>query len=171
MTFPTRATTTVSGSGKGGFDKDPIGEAEQIRDWNLRAVYGAFNAMKNRDGADKHQNAFLTWVAFIGGPRESRRLLGDVVLTQEDIVTKRDFSDGCVPSTWSIDLALPQGSSTPRSFPTIRSSPSPYTTDVSIAAMAIRFPTAASTPATSTTCSWRVAASASRTRRWGPFGS
>ena len=89
---------------EGGFDKDPIREAEAIRDWNLRAVYGAFNAMKNRDGADKHKTAFLTWIAYIGGPRESRRLMGDVVLTQEDIVTKREFKDGCVPSTWSIDL-------------------------------------------------------------------
>jgi len=89
---------------EGGFDKDPIAEAEAIRDWNLRAVYGAFNAMKNRDGADKHQNAYLTWIAYIGGPRESRRLLGDVVLTQDDVVAKREFKDGCVPSTWSIDL-------------------------------------------------------------------
>ena len=54
-----------------GFDKDPLGDAEGIRDWNLRAVYGAFNAMKNRDGAADHSNAVLTWVAFIGGPRES----------------------------------------------------------------------------------------------------
>ena len=87
-----------------GFDKDPLGDAEGIRDWNLRAVYGAFNAMKNRDGADKHTTAFLTWVAYIGGPRESRQLLGDVLLTQDDIVTKKKFKDGCVPSTWSIDL-------------------------------------------------------------------
>ncbi len=91
-----------------GFDKNPIGGAEAIRDWNLRAVYGAFNAMKNRDGADKHRTAFLTWIAYIGGPRESRRLMGDVVLTQEDIVDKRQFPDGCVPSTWSIDLHYPK---------------------------------------------------------------
>ena len=91
-----------------GFDKDAIGGAEAIRDWNLRAVYGAFNAMKNRDGADKHQTAFLTWIAYIGGPRESRRLMGDVVLTQDDIVDKRQFPDGCVPSTWSIDLHYPK---------------------------------------------------------------
>ena len=91
-----------------GFDKDPLDGAEAIRDWNLRAVFGAFNAMKNRDGADKHQTAYLTWVAFIGGPRESRRLLGDVLLTQEDIVTKKQFPDGCVPSTWSIDLHYPK---------------------------------------------------------------
>jgi hypothetical protein len=91
-----------------GFDKDAIGDAEGIRDWNLRAVYGAFNAMKNRDGAEKHKEAILTWVAYIGGPRESRRLMGDVLLTEEDIVAKRDFPDGCVPSTWSIDLHYPK---------------------------------------------------------------
>ncbi|MDG2128970.1 MAG: FAD-dependent oxidoreductase [Fuerstiella sp.] len=91
-----------------GFDKDPLSDAEGIRDHNLRAVYGAFNAMKNRDGADKHRNAILTWVAYIGGPRESRRLMGDVVLNQEDIVSKRQFPDGCVPSTWSIDLHYPK---------------------------------------------------------------
>ena len=87
-----------------GFDKDAIGDAEGIRDWNFRAVYGAFNAMKNRDGAAEHTNAYMTWLAYVGGPRESRRLMGDVVLTKDDIVNKRDFSDGCVPSTWSIDL-------------------------------------------------------------------
>ena len=91
-----------------GFDKDPLGDAEGIRDWNLRAVYGAFNAMKNGDGADTHRNAVLTWVAFVGGPRESRRILGDVVLAQDDIVSKREFPDGCVPSTWSIDLHYPK---------------------------------------------------------------
>ena len=91
-----------------GFDKDPIQDAEGIRDWNLRAVFGAFNAMKNRDGADKHTNAILTWVAFIGGPRESRRIIGDIQLTKEDIVTKRAFKDGVVPTTWSIDLHYPK---------------------------------------------------------------
>ena len=91
-----------------GFNKDALQDAEAIRDWNLRAVFGAFNAMKNKDGATKHETAYLTWIAYIGGPRESRRLMGDVVLTQEDIVTKKDFPDGVVPSTWSIDLHYPK---------------------------------------------------------------
>ncbi len=91
-----------------GFNKDALNDAEGIRDHNLRAVYGAFNAMKNRDGAEDHKNAVLTWIAYIGGPRESRRLLGDVILTQEDVVSKRDFPDGFVPSTWSIDLHYPK---------------------------------------------------------------
>ncbi|MFM7244264.1 MAG: FAD-dependent oxidoreductase [Planctomycetaceae bacterium] len=91
-----------------GFDKDPLADAEGIRDWNLRAVFGAWNAMKNGDGRADHPNAVLTWVAYVGGPRESRRILGDVVLTQDDIVSKREFPDGCVPSTWSIDLHYPK---------------------------------------------------------------
>ena len=91
-----------------GFDKDAINDAEAIRDWNLRAGFGAFNAMKNGDGAADHRNAMLTWMAYIGGPRESRRLMGDVVLSQDDIVSKKDFPDGCVPSTWSIDLHYPK---------------------------------------------------------------
>ena len=91
-----------------GFDINPIDDAEGIRDWNLRAVYGSFNAMKNKGGARKHKNAQLSWIAYIGGPRESRRLMGDVILTQDDLVAKREFPDGCVPSTWSIDLHYPK---------------------------------------------------------------
>jgi hypothetical protein len=64
--------------------------------------------MKNGAGQADHERAALTWVAFVGGPRESRRILGDIVLTQDDIVSKRDFPDGCVPSTWSIDLHYPK---------------------------------------------------------------
>ncbi|MCA9062580.1 MAG: FAD-dependent oxidoreductase [Planctomycetaceae bacterium] len=91
-----------------GFDKDALYDQEGIRDWNLRAVYGAFNAMKNGDGAADHQNAILTWVAYVGGPRESRRLMGDLILSQDDIVQKKQFDDGCVPSTWTIDLHYPK---------------------------------------------------------------
>lgn len=91
-----------------GFDKHPIHDLELVRDWNLRAVFGAFNAMKNGDGAEEHRNAELIWVAYVGGTRESRQLLGDVILTREDIVAKREFEDGCVPTTWDIDLHYPR---------------------------------------------------------------
>ncbi|MCH9652746.1 MAG: FAD-dependent oxidoreductase [Planctomycetes bacterium] len=91
-----------------GFDKDPIKDLESMRDWNFRAVYGAWNAMKNKDGKEKHPNAILTWMAYIGGPRESRMLRGDVILRKKDIIAKVAFPDGCVPSTWSIDLHYPK---------------------------------------------------------------
>jgi hypothetical protein len=91
-----------------GFNKHPILGLEDTRDWNFRAIYGAFNAMKNRGGKAEHANARLEWVAYIGGPRESRQLLGDVVLTREDIAEKKDFPDGTVPTTWDIDLHYPK---------------------------------------------------------------
>jgi hypothetical protein len=112
--YPKPGKGDMADKGKGewfwesGFAKHPLNDLELIRDWNLRAVFGAFNAMKNRDGAPEHPNAKLDWVAYIGGTRESRRIVGDVMLTRDDIVGKKEFSDGCVPSTWSIDLHFPK---------------------------------------------------------------
>jgi hypothetical protein len=88
-----------------GFDRDPINEMEYIRDWNLRAMYGAWDAMKNVDKVlPKHR---LNWAAYILGKRESRRLLGDVILTVDDLRQARKFPDACVPSGWKVDLHLP----------------------------------------------------------------
>lgn len=91
-----------------GFNVHPINGLEETRDWNFRAIFGAFNAMKNRGGKAEHVNAKLEWVAYIGGTRESRQLLGDVILTREDITEKRPFPDGTVPTTWDIDLHYPK---------------------------------------------------------------
>ena len=91
-----------------GFDKHPILGLEDMRDWNFRAIYGAFNAMKNRGGEAEHANTKLEWGAYIGGPRESRQLLGDPVLTREDTVAKKEFPDSTVPTTWDIDLHYPK---------------------------------------------------------------
>ena len=91
-----------------GFDKHPLDGLEDMRDSNLRAVFGAFNAMKNRDGKAEHANARLEWVAYIGGTRESRQLIGDVLLTRDDITEKKVFPDGTVPTTWDIDLHYPK---------------------------------------------------------------
>ncbi len=88
-----------------GFDRHPIRRRESIRDWNFRAMYGAWDALKNIDKV--YPNHKLNWAAHIAGPRESRRLLGDVILSQEDIVGAKKYPDGCVPATWSIDLHLP----------------------------------------------------------------
>ncbi|MDR3403022.1 MAG: FAD-dependent oxidoreductase [Chthoniobacter sp.] len=93
---------------EGGFNVHPIAGLEATRDWNLRAIFGAWNAMKNKGGKDEHANAKLEWVAYIGGTRESRQLIGDVVMTREDVETKKPFPDGTVPTTWDIDLHYPK---------------------------------------------------------------
>jgi len=88
-----------------GFNRDPIEDAELIRDANLRAMYGAWDCLKNVDC--QYPNHRIEWAAYIAGKRESRRLLGDVVLTREDIESGKKHPDGCVPTSWSIDLHLP----------------------------------------------------------------
>ena len=91
-----------------GFDNHPIKDLELMRDWNLRAVFGAFSAMKHGKEKDKFATARLAWVAAIGGTRESRLLTGDVILTDKDIVEQRAFPDGCVATTWDLDLHYPK---------------------------------------------------------------
>ncbi len=91
-----------------GFSKHPLNELELTRDWNLRAVFGAFSALKRGEKAEENTNAALKWVSHVGGPRESRLLQGDVLLTQDDIVERREFPDGFVPTTWDIDLHYPR---------------------------------------------------------------
>jgi hypothetical protein len=88
-----------------GFDLDPIRDMERVRDQNLRAMYGAWDTIKNIDKL--HPNQRLKWAAFIAGKRESRRLLGDVILTVEDFRKMREFPDGAFPCTWGIDLHFP----------------------------------------------------------------
>jgi len=97
-----------------GFDKHPIDELEITRDWNLVASYSAWSAMKNHGAyAERdpqkldYEKARLTWLAYIGGTRETLQILGDVVLTKEEIESKKAFPDGCVLTTWTIDLHIP----------------------------------------------------------------
>jgi hypothetical protein len=88
-----------------GYNRDPIADMEWVRDLNLRAMYGAWDVLKNVDGL--YPNHRLTWAAYIAGKRESRRLLGDVVLTGDDFRTNRVFPDGCFPCSWHLDLHSP----------------------------------------------------------------
>jgi hypothetical protein len=88
-----------------GFDHDPFTKGEYIRDWNFRAMYGAWDCLKNVDNV--YPNHRLNWAAYISGKRESRRLLGDVVLNKEHLMAKHEFADGCVVTGWKIDLHLP----------------------------------------------------------------
>jgi hypothetical protein len=88
-----------------GFDKDSVNDIERIRDLNFRAMYGAWDALKNVDKL--YPNHRLAWAAFIAGKRESRRLLGDVILTGEDFRQGREFPDGCFPCSWHIDVHTP----------------------------------------------------------------
>lgn len=88
--------------------RDQVGDIEFIRDYALRVIYGNWDFLKNKS-AEKENFARhrLTWVAYIGGKRESRRLLGDVVLKEQDILEGRLFPDGSFTTTWDLDLHFP----------------------------------------------------------------
>jgi hypothetical protein len=83
-----------------------ITQAEQIRDHNLRAIYGNWSYLKNHK-KEKYAKQELAWVAYIGGKRESRRLIGDHILNQMDIQDGKFYPDGSVTATWTIDLHFP----------------------------------------------------------------
>ncbi|MFY0607677.1 MAG: FAD-dependent oxidoreductase [Cyclobacteriaceae bacterium] len=88
-----------------GFDKNPITDVEMIRDLNFRAMYGAWDALKNVDGLYPYHR--LGWSAFIAGKRESRRLMGDVVLSSKEFREGKEFPDPAFPCSWGIDIHSP----------------------------------------------------------------
>lgn len=90
---------------EGGFGKNTITDAENIRDQNLRAIFGNWSYLKNN--RPKYDNRRITWVAFIGGKRESRRLMGDHILSQNDIQNQVKYEDASFTTTWSLDLHYP----------------------------------------------------------------
>ncbi len=91
-----------------GMNRDQIADVEQIRDHALRAAYGNWAYLKNSSAEkEKYANWKLEWVAYIGGKRESRRLMGDVILKQQDVVDQVEYPDASVTTTWSIDLHYP----------------------------------------------------------------
>ena len=91
-----------------GMNRDQIEEAERVRDHGLLVVYSNWSYLKNfSSDKDKFANDRLAWVAYIAGKRESRRLLGDVILTQNDILDNVSYSDATAATSWSIDLHYP----------------------------------------------------------------
>jgi hypothetical protein len=100
-----------------GFKKDMIAETEAVRDHNLRAIFGTWDYLKNRaEDKEQYANAKLDWVAFVAGKRESRRLLGDVILQEQDMTTPKLHPDGCVMATWYFDMHFPHPDNT-KHFP------------------------------------------------------
>lgn len=91
-----------------GFYRDQISEIEYIRDYALRVVFGNWSFIKNQGiKKEMYANYALDWIAYIGGKRESRRLMGDLVLTENDIVRKVQYNDASFTTSWSIDLHYP----------------------------------------------------------------
>ncbi len=91
-----------------GMGLDMTLDFEQIRDYGMLAVYSNWSYLKNRaSNKQKFANEALKWVAYVAGKRESRRLKGDYVLIEQDLMQQRVYPDGTAPTSWTIDLHYP----------------------------------------------------------------
>lgn len=91
-----------------GMHLDQINDFERIRDYGLLVVYSNWSFLKNQlKDNSKYQNRALDWVASFAGKRESRRLMGDYILKQDDIDKNVFHEDASFTTSWSIDLHFP----------------------------------------------------------------
>ena len=83
-------------------------EAEYIRDYAMMAIYANWSYLKHHSiYKDEFASRKLDWVSPIGGKRESYRVVGDLVLTQNDIENKVVYPDATAAITWDIDIHYP----------------------------------------------------------------
>lgn len=91
-----------------GMNLNQIDDFERIRDYGLMVIFSNWSFLKNElKDNKKYKNRALDWVAYIAGKRESRRLLGDYILKQDDIDKNVYHEDASFATTWSIDLHFP----------------------------------------------------------------
>ncbi|WP_442484609.1 FAD-dependent oxidoreductase [Aeoliella sp. SH292] len=81
---------------------DTIAENETIRHELLAIVLGAWDHVKN-GGEHGAENWALEWLGFLPGKRESRRFVGQYVLTEHDVVQSIPHDDAIAYGGWFID--------------------------------------------------------------------
>ncbi len=86
----------------GGDWDDIISQSEDIRYELYKCVYGVWDHIKN-GGEHGAENYELVWVGNLPGIRESRRLVGDYMLTEHDILSNGEPEDGVAYGGWPMD--------------------------------------------------------------------
>ena len=100
-----------------GMRYDPIAEAEKMRDYGMYVAYSTFSYCKNRYSAKEDWECTeLIWVSHVIGKRESRRIVGDHILTQGDILKRVPYEDASASLSWNIDQHFPKPSNS-QDFP------------------------------------------------------
>jgi len=113
----------------GGMD-NCIDNAEKIKDELLKIVFGVWDHIKNYCiNKEVAKNWAIDWIQFLPTKRESRRYIGDYVLTQNDILAEGKFHDIVAYGGWTMDDHNSGGfnSKEYKKQPTIfHKTPSPY---------------------------------------------
>lgn len=88
-----------------------IHDAETIRHELTRHLLGIWDFVKNKDPRLKERAAHyaLDWIGQVPGKRESRRIIGEYMLTEHDLTNATVFPDEVAFGGWFIDLHSPGG--------------------------------------------------------------
>lgn len=96
-----------------GMNYDQVNDFERIRDYGMMVVFSNWSYLKNRFAENQNfKNSRLSWVAYVAGKRESRRLTGDLVLREQDLTDQVKYPDGTAPTSWTVDLHYPDPKNT-----------------------------------------------------------
>ena len=87
---------------------DIIEEYEDIRDELVKCIYGIWDHIKN-GGNHGAENYDLQWVGMLPGMRESRRMEGEYMLTENDVIANRVFPDAVAYGGWDCDNHVAHG--------------------------------------------------------------
>jgi len=108
-----------------GGEQDTVHDCEEIRDELLKIGFGIWDYIKNH-AKDDAANWVLDWIGFLPGKRESRRYVGDHIITQNDVATEGKFEDIVAFGGWSMDDHHPAGIKHPGEPTAYHPAPSPY---------------------------------------------
>ncbi len=91
-----------------GGESHAIHDTEHLRDELLKIAIGIWDHIKNR-GSHGAENWALDWLGFLPAKRESRRYIGEHILTQNDIEASGPFEDVVAYGGWTMDDHHPAG--------------------------------------------------------------
>ncbi|RKN85577.1 FAD-dependent oxidoreductase [Paenibacillus ginsengarvi] len=88
-----------------------IYDGETIRHELTRHLLGVWDFVKNKDPRLKLKaaNYAIDWIGQVPGKRESRRIMGEYIVTEHDLTNVTAFADEVVFGGWFIDLHSPGG--------------------------------------------------------------
>ncbi len=91
-----------------GSDLDITADTERNRHRLLAYIYGAWDYVKNSGKHPEAANLALDWVGSVPGRRESRRFMGDYILSERDLTEYKHFDDAVASAGgWSLDEHCP----------------------------------------------------------------